>query len=134
MTPSTHQPAQSEDQIQAAVVMYARQTYLQYHRLIWAIPNGGARDARQGALLKSTGTLEGVWDLAILFKGIYHIIETKRPGHKLTEDRVVMERGRPHKHFGQLQWGELMAKQGAVRHVYYSVKEGCAIIDGIFGA
>ena len=52
-------------------------------RWLHAIPNGGARDARVGAMLKAEGVKRGVSDLFLPFAargrhGLY--IEMKRPG------------------------------------------------------
>ena len=46
--------------------------------IVFAVPNGGSRDAREGANLKVQGVLAGVPDLIILFPmGITCLIEMK---------------------------------------------------------
>jgi hypothetical protein len=45
--------------------------------LIFAIPNGGARDGRTGRTLKEEGVLAGVADICILAKGKTIYIEFK---------------------------------------------------------
>lgn len=35
------------------------------NRLMWAIPNGGDRDVRIGAMLKAEGVTAGVWDIMV---------------------------------------------------------------------
>lgn len=70
----------AEDEIQAACVTWFR---LQYpHLTLFAIPNGGQRNAITGALMKKTGTLAGVADLFLcLSNGFRHglFIEMKTP-------------------------------------------------------
>ena len=50
----------------------------EFQPIVFAVPNGGARDAREGANLKVQGVLAGVPDLVILFPlGITCMIEMK---------------------------------------------------------
>ena len=53
-----------EDQLQSACVKWFRYQYPGV--VIFAIPNGGSRNAIEAAKLKRTGTLAGVADLFIL--------------------------------------------------------------------
>lgn len=55
-----------EHKIQSACVKWFRMQYHQYADLLFAVPNGGARDAVTGAKLKEEGVVAGVADL-ILF-------------------------------------------------------------------
>lgn len=99
--------------MQAAIWKRLWNTYPQLRRLIWHVPNQGA-SLRDGVQLQAMGVLAGVWDLHMLWAGRFHIWELKVGNNALTRDRVD-RKGR--KHFGQFEWGELMASQGAVRHV-----------------
>jgi hypothetical protein len=54
----------TEDQIQAACVKWFRYQYPDV--VIFAIPNGGLRGAREAARMKGTGTLAGVADLFVM--------------------------------------------------------------------
>ena len=53
-----------EDQLQAACVTWFRYQYPDI--VIFSVPNGGARDAVTGAMMKKTGTLAGVADLFVM--------------------------------------------------------------------
>lgn len=55
-----------EHRIQCGCVKWFRLQYHQYGDLLFAVPNGGARDAVTGAKLKDEGVVAGVADL-ILF-------------------------------------------------------------------
>ena len=76
----------TEHQIQAAVIY---QWKLMHHRYglpeyaLYAVPNGGRRDAITGARLKAEGVRSGILDLNLdVARGLYHglRIELKRPG------------------------------------------------------
>ena len=71
----------TEHEEQRELVKWFRQTYPK--TLIFAIPNGGARDARVGAMLKREGVKRGVSDLFLPYAARgYHgyYLEMKRPG------------------------------------------------------
>lgn len=57
----------SENAIQQEIVMYLNNNYcLEKHNprcIIFSVPNGGKRDAREAKSLKNTGLLKGVSDL-----------------------------------------------------------------------
>ena len=80
----------NEDKLQAACVRWFRYQYPDV--VIFAIPNGGSRNAIEAAKLKQTGTLAGVADLfvmcikrsrGILYHGLF--IELKTGKNKQTE-------------------------------------------------
>jgi len=59
-------------------------------RWLFAVPNGGARDAKTGARLKAEGVKRGVCDMLLLSAhGTYHglAIELKVKGGKLTPEQ-----------------------------------------------
>ena len=55
-----------EHRLQCACVRWFRLQYPQLSRLLFAVPNGGARDAVTGARLKDEGVVAGVADLILL--------------------------------------------------------------------
>lgn len=83
---------QSEHQIQAGVVWWARAMERRHPELRWlhAIPNGGARTPITGALLKASGVRRGVPDLCLpVPRGQYHglYMELKRPKGRTTKEQ-----------------------------------------------
>lgn len=59
-------PKDEEHRLQASCVRLFRLRYPQYAKLLFAIPNGGRRDAITGARLKDEGATAGVSDLIFL--------------------------------------------------------------------
>jgi hypothetical protein len=85
-----------EHKLQVACVKWFRQQYPQYANLLFAIPNGGARNAVTGAMLKAEGVTAGVPDL-FLAVPMYHFhgkfIELKvQPNNPTPEQTAMMER------------------------------------------
>lgn len=56
----------AESQLQKSCVMWFRLQYPRLRYLLFAVPNGGARSAVTGAILKAEGVLAGVADLLLL--------------------------------------------------------------------
>ena len=64
-----------EHQVQKAIAQY-----LDMKRLCWfAIPNGGQRNKIVAAKLKAEGVKSGVPDICIVFDGMAHFLEVKKP-------------------------------------------------------
>jgi hypothetical protein len=75
-----------ESSIQSGFVQWFRMQYPHLRGLLFAIPNGGARNAITGAILKKEGVLVGVSDLflAIPAKGKHGLfLEVKAPKGKI---------------------------------------------------
>ena len=71
-----------ESQIQQNCVTWFRLQYPKISRLLFAVPNGGARNAREAAIMKGEGVTAGVSALILLFpSGGFHslCIEFKTP-------------------------------------------------------
>ena len=60
--PSSHE----EHELQVACVNWFRLAYPEYRHNLFAVPNGGRRDAATGARLKAEGVLAGVADLILM--------------------------------------------------------------------
>lgn len=103
----------TEDQLQARIWARLWNNYPNLRRLCWHVPNQGS-SLKEGIRLQAMGVLPGVWDLHMFIKGQFHIWEIKTGTNQLTKDRVD-RKGR--KHYGQKEWGELMAANGAIRHI-----------------
>ena len=93
---------QDEHRLQVSIMRYWELAYGKYERLLFAIPNGGRRDAVTGAKLKAEGVRTGVADLFLampssLEDGIAHgtFIEVKTargrctPAQRAFGQRVV---------------------------------------------
>ena len=82
---------QKESVLQTACVKWFR---LQYPDLIiYAVPNGGSRNAREAQRLKAEGVLAGVADLVVLLpqgKSLY--IEMKVKGNKQTDNQKEFQK------------------------------------------
>lgn len=59
-------PRAAEHQLQCACVKWFRWQYPELAHALFAVPNGGRRDATTGAKLKAEGALAGVSDLILL--------------------------------------------------------------------
>lgn len=71
-----------ESQIQKDCVTWFRLQYPKIGRLLFAVPNGGARNAKEAAIMKGEGVTAGVADLILLYpSGGFHslCIEFKTP-------------------------------------------------------
>lgn len=56
----------SESKIQHTCVCWFRRTFSTVADLLFAVPNGGRRDGRTGAMMKYEGAVSGVADLILL--------------------------------------------------------------------
>ncbi len=86
---------QSESQIQHSCLTWFRHQYPFLSRMLFAVPNGGKRDARTGAQMKYEGVLRGVADLILLIpkKGFASLcIEMKTPNGKQREEQIEWQR------------------------------------------
>lgn len=64
-----------ESNLQIACVRWFRYEYPHLAKMLFAVPNGGARNAITGAILKAEGVVAGVADLILLcpsVNGKYH--------------------------------------------------------------
>lgn len=80
-----------ESKLQTACVRWFRLQYPNY--LLFAIPNGGNRNAITGAILKNEGTLAGVPDLFLAhatFESYGLFIEMKSDKGKLSQSQIYI--------------------------------------------
>ena len=62
-----------EKHIQEGCIMWFRNQYPEHRMLCFHVPNGGARNSKEGSALKRQGVLAGVSDITIQIpKGKYH--------------------------------------------------------------
>lgn len=103
-----------EDTEQMMLIRWAELQSCKYPELdlLFHIPNGGKRDAREAARFKQLGVKAGVPDLCLPApRGMFHglFIEMKSPDGKVTEK--------------QKEWLEKLTKQGYDTAVCYSFEE-----------
>ncbi len=85
----------SESQIQHDCLAWFRLQYPNLSLLLFAVPNGGRRDAKTGARMKYEGVLKGVSDLILLIpkKGYASLcIEMKTPKGVQSEEQRKWQR------------------------------------------
>lgn len=78
----------SEERLQADCFQWFWNTYPQYRRLLWAVPNGGWRNKKEAAKLKATGVVKGVHDLHLFFEGKFVTFELKVDDNEMTEEQM----------------------------------------------
>lgn len=81
--------SEEEHKIQVACVRWFR--YQFNNLLIYAVPNGGMRNAVVGAKLKAEGALAGVADLVIVTKDRHIYVEMKTPKGKQQPSQLQFE-------------------------------------------
>lgn len=101
-----------ESRLQIACVKWFRYQFPKLAMLLNSVPNGGARSAVTGAIIKAEGAVRGVADLELnIARGKYH-------GLKI-EMKTPMGRQSPH----QKQWQKAVEAQGYKYAVCRSVDE-----------
>jgi hypothetical protein len=98
--------AMSEDRFQQNCYLWFHNKYPEHRGLLFHCPNGGNRNAREGAKFKAMGVWSGVADLLFIWNGILYCIELKTPtGTQRKEQR---------------EWATIVGNQGLE---YYIVRE-----------
>lgn len=86
---------ESEDRLQQKCFVWFWNTYPKLRKLLFAVPNGGARSSREGALLKETGVVAGVSDMIFLYNQRAYCFELKtivgRQSEKQEEWQKIVE-------------------------------------------
>jgi hypothetical protein len=82
--------AASEDQIQAAVVQHLNVRGIR-GLVVFGVPNGGLRSRTEAAIMKGTGVVPGVPDLAIVCGGRYYGLELKAQKGRLSPAQIAMQ-------------------------------------------
>ena len=77
---------QDEAKLQTAVMTWWNYQYPEFAGLLFAVPNGGRRDAREGARFKAQGVTAGVADLILLVPRPHILLlELKVRGGKVSD-------------------------------------------------
>ena len=69
--------SKSENRIQQECHIWFWNKYPEHRKLLFAVPNGGARSVQEGKLLKMTGVIAGVSDMILLVNGTAYCFELK---------------------------------------------------------
>lgn len=88
-------PADEEHRIQCACVRWFNVQYPKLHGRLFAVPNGGRRDATTAAKLKAEGVVPGVADLVLLVSNRDYgalLIEMKTPKGRQSDSQKKWER------------------------------------------
>ena len=88
-------PADEEHRIQCACVRWFNVQYPKLHGRLFAVPNGGRRDATTAAKLKAEGVVPGVADLVLLMSNRDYgalLIEMKTPKGRQSDSQKKWER------------------------------------------
>lgn len=82
-----------EDDLQKACVSWFNMQHRDKQGLLFAIPNGGKRDAREAKRMKEQGTVSGIPDIELAIPTRYHhgsFFELKVGKNKLTDNQRNM--------------------------------------------
>tara|TARA_R110000787_G_scaffold151830_1_gene265532 strand:+ start:326 stop:664 length:339 start_codon:yes stop_codon:yes gene_type:complete len=108
---------QSEDRIQQDCCVWFRNTHLDKRGLLFSVPNGGYRNAREAKKMKDTGLFAGVSDLLLMYAGKTYCIEMKTPTGSQSKS--------------QIYWEGLVKREGFSYYVCRSLEEFKAVIHSI---
>jgi len=67
----------SEAHLQSHCYQWAHNTFPNTRGLLFAVPNGGTRNIREGQTLKATGVVPGVADMLFIYSGKIYAFEFK---------------------------------------------------------
>ena len=119
-----------EDDLQKSLMRYVRAAYPPERHLYCHIPNGGARTAKTGALMKSLGVRPGMPDL-MFFDA------RPRPGmrsHRYTGLAIELKVGKNTRTATQSDVHSMLLDQGWCVHTTNSLDEAIFLIDEYFNA
>ena len=82
----------SEIQLQALCFQFLWNNYPATRRLFFHVPNGGNRDAREGAQLKASGVVAGIPDMILIHKGRAFGFEMKTPTGSISPAQTTVHK------------------------------------------
>lgn len=109
----------TESKLQQSCVNWFRYSYPHWRLFLVAIPNGGNRDAKTGALMKKEGAVAGAPDLLLFHpkaEKMPLMLECKLPKGKKSESQVHFER--------------VYKQAGYDYQIFRSVDEFIELVDG----
>lgn len=105
-TTQRRRPTHPEHDIQVACVRWFRLQYPHLAHALFAVPNGGRRDERTGAMLKAEGALPGVSDLILL-----------HPSEEFCALLIEMKTAIGSQSKAQQSWQQLITASGRYRYI-----------------
>ena len=121
---------QEEHNIQCACVRWFNYQWPEYHGLLFAVPNGGARSKATAGKLKAEGVVAGVADLILLVPKWVKAKDDE--GWKILFHALCIEmktqKGRQSPE--QIRWMERVAANGYKYAVCHSLEEFMAVVNG----
>lgn len=110
-----------EDDLQAAIVRFFAYQYPEYAGLLFAVPNGGSRNAREGGRLKQGGVVSGVADLVLLVPRPHILLlEVKVKGGKLSDaQKAWLAKAAGQGHTTAVAFDFNAARAAIVNHIGY---------------
>lgn len=99
-------PSDEEHRLQVACVRWFRLQYPELAHALFAVPNGGRRDATTGSKLKAEGALAGVSDLILL-----------KSNDKYGALLIEMKTAKGRQSDSQKYWEQKITKSGEYRYV-----------------
>lgn len=99
-------PSNEEHRIQRSCVRWFNLKHRKLQGRLFAVPNGGKRDARTAAILKEEGVVAGVADLILLI-----------PNHFYGALLIEMKTAKGKQSTSQKQWQKLVTEQGEYKYV-----------------
>lgn len=104
----------TESRLQQECVIWFHNSFPQYRGLLFSVPNGGKRTAREAYRLKQEGAVAGVSDLILLIGGTATLIE--------------MKTATGHQQPNQADWQRKVEKEGFSYYICRSVEQFKEII------
>ena len=110
-----------EDDLQAGIVRFFAYQYPEYAGLLFAVPNGGQRNAREGARLKLGGVVSGVSDLILLVPRPHILLlELKVKGGKVSDaQKAWLAKAAGQGHTTAVAYDFNAARAAIVNHIGY---------------
>lgn len=109
----------TEDQLQSTCHIWFWNHHPNLRKLLFAVPNGGWRNEREAAKLKSTGVVAGVADMLLIYQARVYCIEMKTDTGKQQKS--------------QREWQLIVENQGVDYFICRSLDEFKIIINKICG-
>jgi len=110
-----------EDALQVAVIRWWQHQYPEFAGLLFAVPNGGRRDAREGARFKAQGVTAGVSDLILLVPRPHILLlELKIKGGKVSDaQKAWLAKAAAQGHTAAVAYDFNAARAAIVNHIGY---------------